>query len=90
MPADHAGMGLRGTVATCVEADPVWVPASNRLWSDELAFSLGLMHLGGGDPPTRADLVRLRTDSVHVLCNDILSAVTCIRNGRPTGSGCSR
>ncbi|MGW6442936.1 acyl-CoA dehydrogenase family protein [Lentzea sp. NPDC055074] len=53
VPADHAGMGLRGTVATCVEADPVRVPASNRLWSDELAFpwfmvlgaavSLGLM-----------------------------------------------
>lgn len=97
VPADHAGMGLRGTVATCVEADPVRVPASNRLWSDEPAYpwflvlgaavSLGLMegalaaalgHLGGGDPRTRADLVRmrLRTDSVRVLYNDTLSAVT--------------
>ncbi|MEV6238460.1 acyl-CoA dehydrogenase family protein [Lentzea sp. NPDC051838] len=97
VPADHAGMGLRGTVATCVEADPVRVPASNLLWAEELAFpwflvlgaavSLGLMegalaaalgHLGGGDPRTRADLarMRLRTDSVRVLYNDTLSAVT--------------
>ncbi|HUQ61292.1 MAG TPA: hypothetical protein VM306_37060, partial [Lentzea sp.] len=37
VPDDHAGMGLRGTVATCVEADPVRVPASNRLWHPEQA-----------------------------------------------------
>ncbi|MGI5507277.1 acyl-CoA dehydrogenase family protein [Lentzea sp. CA-135723] len=97
VPADHAGMGLRGTVATCVRADPVRVPASNRLWSEELAFpwfmvlgaavSLGLMEgalaaavgvLGRDDPRTRPDLarMRLRTDSVRVLYNDTLSAVT--------------
>jgi len=51
--ADHAGMGLRGTVATCVEADPVRVPASNELGPEAIAspwflvlgaaVSLGLM-----------------------------------------------
>ncbi|WP_154697624.1 acyl-CoA dehydrogenase family protein [Lentzea guizhouensis] len=46
VPADHAGMGLRGTVAASVQADPVRVPASNELGPEEIAHPWFLV-LGG-------------------------------------------